>query len=546
MNVNKVNLPFNNTGVLSDVNITYHQNSVFEATDNVQDRSILKTKLEISAQPYAIYDEGVFLFSGGFGLSGYTNGVLWANAQATSLRIINYTAGRVNDDPDNKLNVVYTIGSTDAPFGYSWQRWRDAVELGADFYDGDADGIYDPIDKNWNGIWDSNEDMPDLLGDQTAWCIYNDGVPASLRERFTGIEPQGIEILQTLFASDKAGLENMIFIRYKIINRGTVTNVLDSVIFSFWADPDLGNYNDDLVGYDTLLNSFFTYNDSLDAVYGDNSPAYFITLLQGPKSATNNMNNIAYDRRGSLLGADEFYGFENLNPSSFSQVISFDPILWDEDEFSFRFRMMGLNHIGERLDPCTFSIGEIRGGIDCNAVNPLFWYSGDPVEDVGWINIRPTDQRGLLNVGEFTLEKDKPVTIIGAYVLGRGTDALNSITVARENVRRAIEEYNNNFISLAYNPGKPNFPVTDYILHQNYPNPFNPTTTIRYEIPEDGIVTIKIYDILGQKVTTLLNEFKKADRYEVKFSASGLATGVYIYRIKVNDFIESKKMILLR
>ena len=152
----------------------------------------------------------------------------------------------------------------------------------------------------------------------------------------------------------------------------------------------------------------------------------------------------------------------------------------------------------------------------------------------------------MLNTGPFKLEKDKPITIIGAYVMGRGTDAINSITVARANVQRAIEEYNNNFSSLAYEPGEPSYIVTDYILYHNYPNPFNPTTTIRYEIPEDGVVTIDIYDILGQRVITILNEFQKADRYEVNFNAFGLASGVYIYRMKVNDFITSKKMVLLR
>jgi hypothetical protein len=89
-------------------------------------------------------------------------------------------------------------------------------------------------------------------------------------------------------------------------------------------------------------------------------------------------------------------------------------------------------------------------------------------------------------------------------------------------------------------------PVTSYVLYQNYPNPFNPTTTIRYELPQDGVVTIEVFDILGQKVKTILNEFKKADRYEVTFSSTGLASGVYIYQLRVNDFITSKKMMLIR
>jgi len=95
-------------------------------------------------------------------------------------------------------------------------------------------------------------------------------------------------------------------------------------------------------------------------------------------------------------------------------------------------------------------------------------------------------------------------------------------------------------------------PFEGYSLEQNYPNPFNPTTKIRFELPVEGIVTIKIFDTFGQEVATILNEFKKADRYEVDFnslSASGgrgLASGVYIYRLQVNNYLESKVMILLK
>jgi hypothetical protein len=88
-------------------------------------------------------------------------------------------------------------------------------------------------------------------------------------------------------------------------------------------------------------------------------------------------------------------------------------------------------------------------------------------------------------------------------------------------------------------------PVT-YELYQNYPNPFNPSTTIRYQVPEDGMVTLKIYDILGKEVTTLVNESKTTGRYELNFNASNLASGVYIYRIQVNDFVSSRKILLLK
>ncbi|MDO8550393.1 MAG: T9SS type A sorting domain-containing protein [Ignavibacteria bacterium] len=88
--------------------------------------------------------------------------------------------------------------------------------------------------------------------------------------------------------------------------------------------------------------------------------------------------------------------------------------------------------------------------------------------------------------------------------------------------------------------------VENYDLSQNYPNPFNPFTTIKYQIPEDGIVTMKIYDILGKEVKTLVNEQKHSGRYEVQFDAGDLASGVYIYRIQVNDFVSVKKLMLLK
>jgi len=93
---------------------------------------------------------------------------------------------------------------------------------------------------------------------------------------------------------------------------------------------------------------------------------------------------------------------------------------------------------------------------------------------------------------------------------------------------------------------KGNLPVKDYALEQNFPNPFNPTTTIKYQIPKQGNVTIKVYDILGSEVATLINDQQNKGRYEVKFDAGSLASGVYLYRLSVNDFESVKKMVLLR
>ena len=88
--------------------------------------------------------------------------------------------------------------------------------------------------------------------------------------------------------------------------------------------------------------------------------------------------------------------------------------------------------------------------------------------------------------------------------------------------------------------------IKSYELSQNYPNPFNPVTTIRYSIPRMNFTTIKVYNILGKEVVTLVNEEKSAGTYEIKFDASQLASGVYFYRIHSGEFTDNKKLILLK
>ena len=87
---------------------------------------------------------------------------------------------------------------------------------------------------------------------------------------------------------------------------------------------------------------------------------------------------------------------------------------------------------------------------------------------------------------------------------------------------------------------------TTYELNQNYPNPFNPSTTIKYQLPKDGMVTLKVYDILGAELATLVNEEKLAGNYEANFNASSLASGVYLYKLQANEYISVKKMVLIR
>ncbi len=89
-------------------------------------------------------------------------------------------------------------------------------------------------------------------------------------------------------------------------------------------------------------------------------------------------------------------------------------------------------------------------------------------------------------------------------------------------------------------------PPADYKLEQNFPNPFNPVTTIQYQLPVDSKVILKVYDILGAEVTTLVNEEQQAGYRQVRFDASTLSSGVYIYRVIAGSYISTKKMILMK
>lgn len=86
----------------------------------------------------------------------------------------------------------------------------------------------------------------------------------------------------------------------------------------------------------------------------------------------------------------------------------------------------------------------------------------------------------------------------------------------------------------------------EYTLEQNYPNPFNPITKIRIKIAEAGLTSVKVYNLLGQEIAVLINEYKNPGTYDIEFNGSNLSSGIYLYRIRVNNFSASKKMILMK
>lgn len=119
----------------------------------------------------------------------------------------------------------------------------------------------------------------------------------------------------------------------------------------------------------------------------------------------------------------------------------------------------------------------------------------------------------------------------------RARDSQNKYSVYSEEVKMRFDRY-----LLKRSVAAP----TKYFLAQNYPNPFNPTTTLRYELPNDEHVTLKVYDMLGKEVATIVNGFRQAGYYQEQFDASSLTSGVYIYRFTAGQFSSVGKMMLLR
>jgi hypothetical protein len=91
-----------------------------------------------------------------------------------------------------------------------------------------------------------------------------------------------------------------------------------------------------------------------------------------------------------------------------------------------------------------------------------------------------------------------------------------------------------------------NSQLSYYVLYQNFPNPFNSFTEIIYQLPKSGLVQLKVFDLLGSEVSVLVNEVKSAGKYEISFDASNLPSGVYLYSLRVNDFVQNNKMTLLK
>jgi len=226
--------------------------------------------------------------------------------------------------------------------------------------------------------------------------------------------------------------------------------------------------------------------------------------------------------------------------NSFIQYMQSHPVLGDPNNaVELRNLMLGKKNNGDFVDPCSWEYGEVFNN-DCSTIDGRWMYSGNPIDSIGWLNTFPTDQRTMFNIGPFDINSGESIDITVAYHFSRGETGLQSVALGL-----AKAEYLISHAGILGIDDRDETPK-EFSLSQNYPNPFNPTTTIKYAVPKTSLITLKIYDVLGREIETLVNNVQNSGIYSVQFDAAKLSSGVYFYTLQAGDFVITKKMILAK
>jgi hypothetical protein len=317
-------------------------------------------------------------------------------------------------------------------------------------------------------------------------------------------------------------LGTTVFMKYKLINKGN--RALHDFFASLWLDPDLGQSGDDLVGCIPNANAFFCYNGQAgDTKFAGPPPVIGFKLIEGP----------IIPSEGAIAWVDgkEVPDHANLELYSFVMYINnLDPSNYAE---SYQF-MQGLDAKNDGIPYVDPTTGE----------ETRFMLSGDPISGTGWIDDTPADRRMMASVGPFDFRPGDTQQVVFKMSVGQGENFTQSF-VAMVDCLNA-----NNTPTGAEGEETLALP-TEFRVRQNYPNPFNPSTIISYALPERANVEVTIFNILGQKVTTLIRKSQPAGEYTavwngVDVSGQPVASGIYFYRVQAGENVQTRKMMLLK
>jgi hypothetical protein len=480
---------------------------------------------------------------------GFTAGLTIGAKVLNAIRLVScsykgeYAPGNINNGvPDsNSIFKLYKVTRGDGPSNPDWANWYRMVPYGAPYYD-----------VNNNGIYDQGIDTPGVHNaQQTVFICMTDGFQFSHNqsEGFSGgTLPLFAETHFTAWGYSKEEYADMQFMKYEIINKGS--NVWDSTFMSFICDEDLGFANDDYIGCDTVFHLGYIYNgDNMDEPgvppsYGANPPAAGKIILKGAKikgavPVNLNMTSFTYFM-GSFSGVITCEQDPTLPGEAYNYLkgLKKDGSYWHHPYTKQRVRKVypgepeyisGWSELGYNGNP---NMGQIK---NCAGGDTITTFSNPP-----------GDRRYIMGTGapNLIVSPGDTQTVIICQLVARGTNNLNSVTKLKQLSASAWQLYYNNFVIGIQNIST-EIP-SSFSLSQNYPNPFNPVTRIKYSLPEDGQVTLKIYDLLGKEIAVLVNENLRPGTYEVTFNAERLSSGIYFYRLSSGNYSETRRMVFIK
>jgi len=354
----------------------------------------------------------------------------------------------------------------------------------------------------------------------------------------------GVEFQQITFAFNCQPLNNMYFVKYRIINKSSLN--WDSTYITIANDIDIGYSHDDSYGCDSSRNLSFVYNYDNDdeGFYGTNPPVSGTGLLQSPLIFTGINSDTA------KLPYDTLVGYKLIGMTSCMGIRNGSQICYgDPDNAVMAYDIMKGN------DGC----GNPMINWVTDAISK-FRYNGDACRRIGWLDSVGGDRRYFQNSGPFQINSgDTQIMVVSQMVARDGGNNFQNVCALQSISDSALKYYYNDFrtcIPIGINPISNEVPDR-FMLYQNYPNPFNPSTKIRFSIPHVGngrdlSVQVIIYDVLGREISTLVNEELSSGIYEVDWDGTNYSSGVYYYRLESVEttqrvvFIETKKMLLIK
>lgn len=433
-----------------------------------------------------------------------------------------------------------------------WAKWGYMVPYGAPFIDVNQDGVYEP-DIDTPGVKNAVQTIFICITDAFPEIHYVGGGFGG------GTLPLKSEVHLTAWCYDAPDLMDVQFIKWNVINKSYVPWY--GTHFTLVSDPDVGCAEDDIIGCDSSRSLGYCYNfNEVDCVgpyrYTGVVPAFGFLWLRCPGIPYAGITSITYVGKPSNgFPLCEHEPYQAIEAYNFMRGYKGDETPW-----------------------------VIPPGGPQNITR--YCYSGDPETGTGWCEAQSSivgriancggpnvttgnfvnttyggDRRLILNSGsdDLTMNPGDTQRILIAQLIAVGVNRKNSVTRLKTLADTVRAICSRGFLT-GLEPPSASIP-TKFQLFQNYPNPFNSSTKIKFSIPfdvsnfpsvglQDAFVNIELYDILGRKVTTLVNSNLRSGIHVIEWNGTGYASGVYFYRLSATSgtgqFTLTKKLVLVK